>query len=1042
MIRAAVRRPVATAMVFLGLVLIGAVSLGRIPVDLLPEINYPRLTAVTQYADIQAEDVERLVTVPLEAAVTSLPSVRRVESRSREGLSVITIEYEWGTDMDFAGLHLREALDRVAFRTDFPEQAERPLILRWDPTSRPISILVLRGDKPLREITEFATEVAKPALEQIQGLSQAEVVGGLDREIRIEPDPEKMRIYNLTISDIVTALQASNVSFPGGQVRSGPLHLSLRIIGEFEDLAQIAETAIERPGGRALRIGEVAEVIDGVQEPEGATILEGQDVVSFLLYKEIGANTIDVSDEIATVLALLEKQYPDFDYRFIYRDAEFIRASFTGLLQSLLFGAFLAFFILFLFLRDWRSPIVIGISIPVSIMVTFAFLYLANVKMNLMSLGGLSLAAGMLVDNAIVVLENITRHIQESAGQRAHRVAPPAGSAAIAMGARGHAVRGAGEVGGAVSAATLTTVAVFFPVVYVPGVAGEFFRDQALTVTFSLLVSVAAALLLQPTLAARLLTVKVLEPRGPFRLFARALSAVYRVYHGALEHALDHKTVWVIGLLILLGGSALVAWELPRSFLPARSTGDLSLDIELPAGTPLEETKATCVRIAERLEGLDPVQTVFLEVGTTERTLAAVKEYTAPHTAEIRVILHPEHAGQREVEALKDRMTSYLERFPSVLHAFRDEGIGLREIIGSSGAPFSLGILAEEAETAVAAAAEVRAAISDVEGLVDLEVDRVLGTPNLVLRIDREEAIRSGLDPEFLARELRNRIQGVAATTFNEAEQRVDIAVRFPDAERKDLEGILGTPVEVGPGRLVRLGRFVTLTEETPVRELVRRDQRRLVTITGDVRGRRADHVRRDALRIARGLDLPPDVRFLEGGEQEEVRASFRELGFALLLAILIVYMILAGMFESFVDPLLIASVLPMGVAGAALTLGIFGQSVNILSMIGLVALIGISVNDAIVKIHTIRRLRTDEGYELRAAVLEGSRLRFRPILMTSVTTVVGMVPMAIGLGSGEQLQRPLALTIIGGLALATVLTLIFTPVLYEWIHGRREPRV
>lgn len=1032
MVRAAVRRPVATAMVFLGLVLIGGVSLGRIPVDLLPEINYPRLTAVTQYADIQAEDVERLVTVPLEAAVTSLPSVRRVESRSREGLSVITIEYQWGTDMDFAGLHLREALDRVAFRADFPEQADRPLILRWDPTSRPISILVLRGEKPLREITQFATEVAKPALEQIQGLSQAEVVGGLEREIRVEPDPEKLRIYNLTISDIVRALQTANVSFPGGQVRSGPLHLSLRIIGEFEDLQQIAETAIERPGGRALRIGEVAEVIDGVKESEGATILQGHDVVSFLLYKEIGANTIDVAEEVDTVLDLLQEQYPDFSYSFIYRDAEFIRASFTGLLQSLLFGGFLAFFILFLFLRDWRSPIVIGISIPVSIMVTFAFLYLAKVKMNLMSLGGLSLAAGMLVDNAIVVLENITRHIRESAGGSG-----PRGPSAVAGGVRGHVVTGTREVGGAVFAATLTTVAVFFPVVYVPGVAGEFFRDQALTVTFSLLVSVAAALLLQPTLAARLLTVKALEPRGPFRIFARGLAAVYRTYHAALEHALDHKPLWTSGLVVLLVAAAVIGWSLPRSFLPARSTGDLSLTLELPAGTPLEETKSTGVRIASELESFTSVQTVFLEVGTTEHTLAAVKEYTAPHTARIRVILKPGHAGQREVAALKDQMTSFLERFPSVLHAFRDEGIGLREIIGTSGAPFSLGILAEEPQTAVKAAAQIMAALEGVAGLVDLEMDRVLGTPNLVLRIDREEAIRSSLDPEFLARELRNRIQGTAATTFNEAEQRIDIAVRFPETARKDLEGVLGTTVAVGPGRLVRLGRFVTLTEETPVRELVRRDQRRMVTISGDVRGRRADHVRREALAIAGELDLPPDVRFLEGGQQEEVRSSFRELGFALLLAILIVYMILAGMFESFVDPLLIAAVLPMGVAGAAITLGIFGQSINILSMIGLVALIGISVNDAIVKIHTIRRLRTVEGHGLRAAVLEGTRLRFRPILMTSVTTVVGMVPMAIGFGSGEQLQRPLALTIIGGLALATVLTLIYTPLLYEWVHGR-----
>jgi HAE1 family hydrophobic/amphiphilic exporter-1 len=1014
-------------MVCLGLMLIGAVSLTRIPVDLLPEINYPRLTVVTQYADVQAEDVERLVTMPLEAAVTSLPKVRRVESRSREGLSTITVEYEWGTDMEFAALHLREGLDRVAFRTDYPEEAERPLILRWDPTSRPVSIMVVRGEKPLREITEFAIEVAKPALEQIHGVSQADVVGGLEREIRVEPDPGMLRVYNISMEQIAAALRSSNISFPGGRVRQGPLHLSLRIIGEFENLAEIEETAIGREGLSPIRLGDIATVIDDVKEPEGATLLHGDEVVSILLYKEVGANTVSVSEEVDVVLDVLREQYTDFSAEFVYRDAEFIRASFSGLLQSLLFGALLAFIVLFMFLGDLRSPIVVGIAIPASIMTTFAFLYLTGVKLNLMSLGGLSLAAGMLVDNAIVVLENITRHIQEKRG----------GGGTDREMVRANAITGTREVSAAVMASTLTTVAVFFPVVYVSGVAGEFFRDQALTVTFSLLISGATALLLQPTLSARILGARMPEPRGLFRLFSSGLKGFYNVYHRVLIHALDRKAVWMVGLIVFLVGAAIVGWALPRSFLPERSTGDLSLAIELPAGTPLEETQEMARRLAEEIETLPQVATVFSQVGTTERTLAAVKEFTGSQTASLRIILKSGQAGRRESEALEDHVADYLATFPSVLYAFREEGIGLREILGTGGAPFMLGIMAEDAEDAVVAADLVLAALADVRGLVDLKADRVLGTPILAMRIDREEAVRSNLDPEFLGRELRNRIQGVVATTFNEAEQRIDIAVRFSEDERKNLAAVLAAPVEVSPGRMVRLGRFVDVVEEVPVRELVRRDQRRMVTITGDVRGRRADHVRAEVRDIIATLDLPPDVRFAEGGEQEEISESFRELGYALLLAVLIVYMILAGMFESFLDPLLIAAVLPLGVAGAALTLSVFGQSVNILSLIGLVALIGISVNDAIIKIDTIRRLRR-KGMALREAVLEGTRLRFRPILMTSVTTVVGMTPMAIGLGSGEQLQRPLALTIIGGLTLATLLTLIYTPLFYEWVHARR----
>ena len=445
--------------------------------------------------------------------MTALSGVRRVVSRTREGISNITVEYEWGTQMDFANLHLREAVDRVAFRDDFPETAERPVILRWDPLSRPISILTLEGsEERIEAITEFAREVVKPALQQVDGISQAEIVGGAEREILVEPDIKKMSIYNITIEDIQAALARSNVSFPGGKIRRGPLHLSLRISGEYETLDDIAATDIVRAGQAPVRVSDVARVLDTTKEDEGVTLLGSERVVSLLIYKEPEANTIQVANEIDRSLEVLTEDYGDFAYAFVYRDADYVRASFQGLVQSLITGAALAFFILFVFLRDVRSPIVVGISIPVSITITFALLYFGDVKLNLMSLGGLSLAAGMLVDNAIVVLENINRHLDarkrpaaESDGERRRAAAACA-------------VVGTTEVARPVLASTLTTVAVFFPVVYVPGIAGAFFRDQALSVTFALIVSVGTALLLQPMLSARLLSSGERRARGLFRL--------------------------------------------------------------------------------------------------------------------------------------------------------------------------------------------------------------------------------------------------------------------------------------------------------------------------------------------------------------------------------------------------------------------------------------------------------------------------------------------------------------------------------------------
>jgi len=1029
-IKNAVNRPVAILMLFAGLVLIGSLSLKRLPVDLLPSINYPNLTVITNYADTPADDLTRLVTQPLEEVVTGLAGVRRVISSTREGVSTITVQYEWGTEMDFANLHLREAIDRVSYREDFPEDADRPLILRWDPGARPIAILVLEGDEPLQEMTEFAREIVKPAIEQIQGVSQAEVIGGAEREILVRPDFSKLRLYGLTMEDIRRALFIANISFPGGRIRQGPLHLPLRILGEFENLEEIRQTEIPA-AGPGITIGDLAEVLDTTKEPEGATLLSNQEVVSMHLYKEVGANTIQATEEVDHILGILKEEYPDFAHQFVYRDADFVEESFRGLRDSLLYGAVLAFFILFFFLMDFRSPAVVGLAIPVSIFTTFAFLYFAKVNLNLMSLGGLSLAAGMLVDNSIVVLENINRHLKAAFGKKGTD-APGAPSVASV------AARGAEEVASPVVAATLTTVAVFFPVIYVPGIAGEFFRDQALTVTFSLLVSIFAALLLQPMLSARMLAASQSGPRGIFKLSDRMFRSLADVYHRGLESALEHKGRFLVALVIGLLLAGWVGLDMRKSFMPDRNRGDFTVALELPAGTPLEKTQETAAELSAFLSEMNEISRVYAQVGQTERTLAALKEYTAANTVRIRVLLHPRRDSREQMERVKARLQEQLEPLTGAVYVFRDEGIGLREILASGEAAFTLGVVAEKPEHALQVAEELLPLLHEVDGLEDVEMDRVLGNPTVEITLDREEALRYGLEPDLLAQELRARIQGVVATTYNEVEQRIDIAVRLPREQRYNLTEVLSSPVTVASGRTVPLSTFVIQSEGRPVREIVRRNQRRQITLSGDVSGRSVSDVWVDVNALLEQTELPAGVAFVTGGEQEEINSSFRDLGWALLLSGLLVYMILAAQFESFLDPLIISAVLPVGIMGAFLTLWITGNSLNIISLIGLIALLGISVNDAIVKVATIRRLRGD-GMAGRAAILEASKLRFRPIIMTTLTTVLAMVPMAIGIGTGEQIQRPLAITIIGGLTIATTLTLFLTPSVYEVLHRKLD---
>ena len=1025
MIRTAVERPVAAFMLFAGLVLIGALALQRLPVDLLPAINYPNLTVITTYPDTQADDLTTLVTQPLEEVITGLAGVRRVTSRTREGVSTITVQYEWGTEMDFANLHLREALDRVAYRDDFPDGAERPLILRWDPGARPIAILTLGGNDPLARMTEFAREVAKPAVEQIQGISQAEVIGGAEREIIVMPDFQKLRLYGIDMSDIETSLRIANISFPGGRIRRGPLHLPLRILGEFGDLEDIRQTEIPL-AGQGVTIGDVAQVIDTTKEPEGATLLGDQEVVSLHLYKEVGANTISTTEEVDTILEILSDEYPDFSYSFVYRDDTFVRESFNGLRDSLLYGAVLAFFVLFFFLRDLRSPIVVGLAIPVSIFATFAFLYFAKVNINLMSLGGLSLAAGMLVDNSIVVLENINRHLRKKNGN----------SDKTETGVSQISIRATQEVASPVIAATLTTVAVFFPVIYVPGIAGEFFRDQALSVTCALIISIFSALLLQPMLSARILSSVKKSPRGLFRISEHLLVALAEGYHSLLERIIEKKKIFLIYLAGALLLTVLIGVGMNKTFLPARNQGDFTLVLELPAGTPLEETTDAVASICSELETMDEIKSVYAQVGQTEKTLAALKEYTAANTARIRIQLNPTRRARQRMLEVKERLKVLLSDLTGATYVYKDEGIGLREILSSDESAFTLGIVAENSRDALDVAEELLPRLSEVKGLTDLEIDRVLGNPTVEISIDREKVFQYGLEPDAIAGELRARIQGVIATYFNEVEQRIDIAVRLPKEQRRDLETVLTSPVTLGNGKTVPLSVFVNRSENRPVREVVRRNQRRQITLSGDIQGRSLAGVWRSVNGILDDMELPGGVAFVIGGEQEEINQSFRDLGWALVLSALLVYMILAAQFESFIDPVIISAVLPVGIMGAILTLFITGHSINIISLIGLIALLGISVNDAIVKVATIRRLRVD-GMPGREAIMKASELRFRPIIMTTLTTVLAMIPMAIGIGTGEQIQRPLAITIIGGLSIATILTLFMTPIIYEIIHKR-----
>jgi len=1070
-------------MLFLGVVLLGLISFFRLPIDLLPDVSYPRLVVYTSYPDVAPAEVERLVTEPIESQAAAVPGVDRVTSVSREGVSLVTLRFVWGTDMDFATLDLRERLDNV--RDELPESAARtrPRILRVDPESEAILAISLSGGNDLWQTKELAETVFRRRLEQLEGVAEATVTGGLDREIHVEVDPELLQVYNVTLEQIEAALAGANYSAPGGTILRGRYRYPLRTLGEFQTVEEIQDVVVARQpifadaaeevpvGTRLARIRDVARVVDGFRDRESIARYAGQESVGLLVFKEAGANTVAVAEEVERTLTQLRQEYEEVSLDVASTQARFISESITNVVQALVLGGLLAFLVLFFFLRDPRYPVGVALAIPISVIGTFALMEAFDVSLNIMSLGGLALGVGMLVDNSIVVLENIFRHRQQGL--------PPVEAAA----------RGAEEVQGAITASTLTTIAVFGPIIYVEGVAGELFADLSLTVAFSLLMSLVVALTLLPTVAARFDAEGVLEGQGPSAMpgwirsqhgwFRRVLSlpsrllrwlvsvilwwvrgwlfplvvallgywaglfrpimrrafasfdAVYerfeRRYHALLEAALDRKArvVGIAGIALLAAASA--AMVMDRDLLPEVDQGAFDVHLTLPEGTSLESTDQTAADIEAALLADEGVETVFSRVGRDLRAYAQSDEATGLHTAAFQVRV-ADGVSTHDVAARARTLGAGIPE--GSLAVQEGEATALGRMIGGSDADVSVRVRGEDLDAAFRTALEIERRLTDHPELGNVRIGQARGRPQVQLEVLRDEAARYGIEPRAVAETIERAMRGARATEYVDFDRKIDVMVRLPDEHRFSVESLDLLRVDGVPLReLVRVEEAITPSE------VRREDQGRVTVVLADVVSGGLDGAIRSVQDELAALELPAGLRLEVGGENEEMRRSFRDLAFAFGLALLLVYMILAAQFESFAHPFTILTAVPLALVGAVMALILTGQGLNTMSLIGVVILVGIVVNDSIIKVDFIRQARA-RGASLRDAILEAGRVRLRPILMTTVTTVLGLTPMALGIGRGADLRAPMAIAVIGGLLVATLLTLIVVPVVYALVEG------
>ncbi|HSM35156.1 MAG TPA: efflux RND transporter permease subunit [Longimicrobiales bacterium] len=1056
--RLSIARPVGVAMFFIGVLVIGAISFERLPTDLLPDVSYPRLVIYTGYPDVAPTEVERLVTAPVEAQVAAVAGVERIESVSREGASYVTLRFAWGTDMDFAALAVREKLDNL--RDLLPDLADRPVVLRTDPTADPVMALSVTGPVDLWGLKEQAETVFKRRLEQIDGVAQAAVVGGLDREIQVDVDPRRLENLGLTVEDIARALEAANVSAPGGSILRGRARYSLRTLGEFQAVDEIENVVVGAarggsafgdgsPAGGAggqggegggavgslIRVGDVATVRDGFRERESIARANGEEAVGLLLFKESGANTVQVAERVDEALVILREEYPDLSFTVPMSQAGFISDAISNVAQALLLGGILAFLVLFLFLRDARYPVAVALAIPISVIGTFALMEAAGVSLNIMSLGGLALGVGMLVDNSIVVLENVFRH-REAASDSAAEAET--------------AARGAEEVTGAITASTLTTIAVFGPVLYVRGVAGELFGDLSLAVAFSLLASLLVAITLLPAMAARWGTgaggggwarrgLRAVgrgvgsavgrAARPGLDAFDSALHRFARWYHGVLESALRHRGRVVLAAAGMLAVALFIGLFSERSVLPEVEQGAFQARLELPRGTPLDVTDEAARRVETTLLADDEVEAVFTRVGRQNAVGTLNEDEGGLHTAVLEVRLR----GGASSRAVIARTRAALADLPAgALTMETGQATALGRLVGGEeAADLAVRVRGDEIGPLVAYALRLEAALAEEPELENVRLGVELGQPEVRLAVDRARLASYGLRPADLSETVEAYMRGTVATEFVAFDRRIPVVVRLPEGARRDPTTL--DRLRVGD---VPLRQLVRSTEQLGPAEVRRLDQSRYVPIYADAEGSVDEGVREVEAAVA-GLAVPRGMRVEVAGENTEMRRSFRELAFAFALALLLVYMILAAQFESFLHPFTILLSVPLALVGALVALTATGSGLNTMSLIGVVILVGIVVNDAIVKVDFINQARA-RGAEVRDAILEAGEARLRPILMTTVTTVLGLTPMALGIGRGADLRAPLAIAVIGGLIAATALTLVVVPVAYALVEDLR----
>lgn len=1054
LIEIATERRVTIVMFTVAILLFGLVSLSRLSVNLLPELSYPTLTIRAELPGAAPVEIENLLTKPIEEAVGVVRNVRAVRSVSRSGQADVTLEFVWGTDMDIAGVDVREKVDIL----ELPLEASRPLLLRFDPSSEPIMRIGLLGDTEqasgtseasLKALRRLAEERIKTDLEAEEGTAAVKVSGGLEDEIQIQADQQKLASLGISIEQVAARIRAENVNLSGGRLEEGSQRFLVRTINEFQTVDAFENAIIASVENLPVYLRDVATVTRGYKEREAITRVNGVESVELAVYKEGDANTVQVARRVDARLDALRESLPEnLKLVKIYDQSNFIAAAISQVSSAGVIGGLLAIMVLYGFLRDSRATAIIAVAIPVSVVGTFLLMYSNDVSLNIMSLGGIALAIGMLVDNAIVVLENIVRKKEQGLG--------------ILASAR----EGTAEVSSAVVAATLTTIAVFFPMVFISGIAGQLFRDQALTVSFALVFSLVVALTLIPMLAALgtgpryASQVEATEtPAGRLTVvFARIVAAIRflflwlrrvfaallwpatwlmrrlytlatRVYEPLLDWSLQHRGSVVTAALGVFMLSMLLVPRLGTELIPQLSQGEFNLELRLSPGAPLAETDRAIQRAQSVAAELNEIDLNYSVAGTGNR-LDANPVDAGENTGTLSVTLQP-GAGRGDEDRVMDALRDELTTVPGLEYEFR------RPSLMSFSAPLQIEIAGFNLDALQTASESIVSGLTASGRFADIRSTVENGNPEIQIVFDQERAAMLGLSVRDIANRVVANVRGELATRYTWRDRKIDVLVRSVDTRRSSIEDVRKLIVNPNSDRPVTLEAVADVFVARGPTEIRRVAQERVAVLTANIAYGDLGAAVAEAQGIIDRTVMPSGVVAMVSGQNEEMQESFRSMQFALALAVFLVYLVMASQFESLIHPLVILFTIPLALVGAVWALFLTGTTVNVIAFIGVIMLAGIVVNNAIVLVDLINQLRAS-GVEKTAAIREAGQARLRPILMTTMTTALGLLPMAIGLGEGAEVRTPMAITVIGGLLVSTLLTLIVIPVVYSLLDRKR----